>query len=197
MFLLGILGLIALNTRAFNISLQPEEVQEAYSLGQTTNHEELADFLKQYEHKFESPADNSIAYAQSVEFETPYEQIVLRTHRTVDYTKFQASEDYRADPGLVIVRAVVSLKNGYHGPEPAAESFKITVSQMKNIEPRMTESNVICNPYLRMDAHCVVFTRAIFLQFNASQFGPGKATVTVILPEGQSVETKYNVEKLK
>src|SRR5580693_5184920 len=81
-FLLALYALLSLNARAFNSSLQPEEVQDAYSLGQTTNHEELADFLKQYQHDFQYPADHPVAFVQSVEFQTPYEQIVLRTLRT-------------------------------------------------------------------------------------------------------------------
>src|SRR5580692_6358527 len=86
-FVLVLSALLALNALAFNSSLQPEEVQDAYSLGQTTNHEELADFLKQYQHDFQYPADHPVAFVQSVEFQTPYEQIVLRTLRTAGYTK--------------------------------------------------------------------------------------------------------------
>src|ERR1019366_1667910 len=103
LFAVALCGLLSPNARAFNSTLQPEEVQEAYSLGQTTNHEELADFLNQYEHDFKYPANNPVAYVQSVEFQTPYEQIVLRTLRTIHYTKFQADGDYRANAGLVIV----------------------------------------------------------------------------------------------
>src|ERR1700680_3719670 len=134
-FVLGLCALLSLNALAFTSSLQPEEVQEAYSLGQTTNHEELADFLKQYKHDLQFPSDNPTVFAQSVEFQTPYEQIVLRSQRTNGYNKFQADEDYRAHPGLVMVRVVVSLKTGYSGPMPPAESFKVVVSQVSSIKP--------------------------------------------------------------
>jgi hypothetical protein len=200
-FALGLFALLSLNALAFNSSLQPEEVQEAYSLGQTTNHEELSDFLKQYEHGFQYPSDHPVAFVQSVEFQTPYEQIVLRTLRTTGYSKFRADEDYRANPGQVIVRAVVSLKTGYSGPAPAPDSFKVFVSQTKPIEPRKRTSTVLCNPYNPYDnptvANCIAYSREILLQFDAGQFGPGRATVKVDLPFEQSMETKYNLDKLK
>jgi hypothetical protein len=198
---LGLSALLSLNALAFTSSLQPEEVREAYSLGQTTNHEELADFLNQYEHDFKYPSDNPNAYVQSVEFQTPYEQIVLRSLRTAQYTKFQADEDYRANPGLIIVRVMVSLKTSYSGPVPPADSFKVVVSQAKPIEPQKVTGRVICDPYNWYDsrpvANCVAYTRETLLQFDAEQFAPGRATVKVMLPFGQSMETKYNLDKLK
>jgi hypothetical protein len=201
MFVLGLFTLLSLNALAFNSSLQPEEVQEAYSLGQTTNHEELANFLNQYEHDFKYPSDNSVAFVSSVEFQTPYEQIVLRSLRTAQYTKFQADEDYQANPGLVIVRVMVSLKTGYSGPAPPADSFKVVVSQTKPIEPRKVTSTVLCDPYNPLEnttfANCIAYTREILQQFDAAQFAPGRATVQVDLPFGLKTETKYNLDKLK
>ena len=117
------------------------------------------------------------------------------------YSKFQADEDYRANPDLVIVRVVVSVKLGYSGPEPPADSFKVVVSQAEPIEPQKVTGNGLCNPYNWNDystvANCVAYTREILLQFEAGQFAPGRATVKVLLPFNQSMETKYNLAKLK
>jgi len=197
---LALCALLLPNALAINSSLQPEEVQNAYSLGQTTNHEELSDFLNQYEHDFKYPSDHPDAYVLSVEFQTPYEQIVLRTLRTVGYSKFQAAEDYHANPGLIIVRVLVALKADYTGPVPPAESFKVVVFQGEPIEPRKLASTVTCDPYSYASptfGNCIFYTREILLQFDASQFAPGMATVKVTLPFGQSMETKYNLNKIK
>jgi hypothetical protein len=191
----------SLNALAFSSQLQPEEVREAYYLGQTSNHEDLANFLNQYEHDFKYPSDNPVAYVQSIEFQTPYEQIVLRSLRTTQYSKFQADEDYRANPALVVVRVVVALRLNYMGPEPLADSFKVVVSQAKPIEPRETTSTVTCDPnnpnIYPVASECMVYTREIVLQFDAEQFASGKAAVKVMLPFGESLETKYNLDKLK
>jgi len=200
-FTLGLCALMSLNALGFNSSLQPEEVHEAYSLGQTSNHEELADFLNQYEHDFKAPADNSIAYVSSVEFQTPYDQIVLRSLRTTQYTNFQAQDDYQANPDLVIVRVIVALKSGYVGPAPPADSFKVVVSQAKPIEPRKVDSTVLCNPWYATEtptfSDCMVYMREILLKFDASQFGPGRATIKITLPDGKTTETRYDLDRLK
>lgn len=201
LFALAFCALLSLNALAFNLALQPQEVEEAYSLGQTSNHEDLADFLNQYEHDFKPTTDNSVAFVTSVEFQTPYEQIVLRSLQTIHYSKFKAEEDYQANPGLVIVRVIVSLKTGYSGPAPPANSFNVVVSQGKRIEPRKVTSKVLCDPFNPIEnstyANCIAYTREILLQFDAEEFTPGRATVQVALPSGKSLETKYNLDKLK
>lgn len=192
---------MAENASAFHSYLQPEEVQDAYSLGQSTNREEVTDFLDEYEHHFQFPSDDSIAFVQSVEFQTPYEQIVLRSLRTPQYSKFKAAEDYAANPKRIIVRIVVSLKTGYAGPTPAADSFKVFVSQAHGIKPASVESNVLCDPSLYTStptvANCIAYTKEFLLQFNSRQFGPGSATVKVILPEGKSAQTAFDLDSLK
>ncbi len=198
---LALSALLSLNALALNSNLQPEEVREAYSLGQTSNHEDLANFLNQYQHNFKYPSDNPIAFVQSVEFQTPYEQIVLRSLRTMQYSRFRADEDYRENPGLVIVRVVVALKLNYTGPVPPADSFNVVVYQAKSIEPTKTTNTVTCDPYnpynSEVASECLTYTREILLQFDAAQFTPGRAMVKVLLPFGQSLETKYNLNKLK
>jgi hypothetical protein len=197
---LGLCVLLSRNVQAFDTSLQPEEIQEAFSLGQTNNREELAAFLKQYQHDISYPSDNPIAYVQSVEFQTPYEQIVLRTLRTTRYTKFQADADYQANRGLVVVRVVVALKSRYSGSPPPADSYRVIVSQAKSIEPRKATSTVTCDPYSYdspTSGNCIAYTREILLRFDADQFAPGGATVKVMLPFDRLLETKYNLNKLK
>ncbi len=200
-FALAFCALLSLKALAFSPALQSEEVQDAYSLGQTSNHEELTDFLNQYEHDFKYPSDNPIVFVSSVEFRTPYEQIVLRSLGTTQYSKFQAQTDYQAKPGLVIVRVLASLRTGYSGPTPPADSFKVAVNQLNTIEPRKVTSTLLCDPTSWQNnatySNCFAYTREIVLQFDAEQFAPGKATVKVMLPFGQSLETKYNLDKLR
>jgi hypothetical protein len=199
--LLGLCALLSLNALAINTSLQPEEIQEAYSLGQTSNHEELADFLKQYQHDFRYPSDNPVAYVQSVEFQTPYEQIVLRTLRTTQYTRFRAADDYRANPRLIIVRIVTALRINYSGPVPPADKYLAVVSQAKPIEPRKVTNTVTCDPFSQtaypVPTDCSIYTREILMNFDARQFESGPVTVKVELPFQQAMETQYDLDKLK
>lgn len=198
----GIAFLLSVNALAFDTSLPPEEIEQAYSLGQTTHREDLADFLKQYEHDFQYPSDHPVAYVSSVEFQTPYEQIVLRAARTTGYTKFKAADDYNANPNRIVVHVIVGLRINYAGTVPPAESYTVTVSQAKRIEPKKSTNTVTCDPYSPVasplaSTDCRIYTRELDLNFDAAQFAPGPVTVRVDLPFDQSLETKYNLDKLK
>ena len=194
-------AVFSLNALAFNSFLQPEEVRDAYSLGQSSDHEALAAFYSQYVHKFSYPANHPVVYVMSAEFQTPYEQIVSRSKQIIHYSTFQADEDYRANPGLVIVKVEFSLRLGYAGPEPPADGYKVFVSQAGSIEPRETTNKVTCDPYYSgnyaLNTTCQMYTREIALQFDAGQFGPRAASVKIQTPDGQTVQTKFNLDKLK
>ena len=143
---LALCALWTWNALAFSSFLQPEEIREAHYLGQTSNREGLAEFLNQYEHDFKYPSDNPIAYVPWAEFQTPHEQIGLRSLRTTQYTKFQVDEDYAANPGFVIVRVVAALKLNYSEPASPTDRFKVVVTQAKSIEPRGTPNTATCDP---------------------------------------------------
>jgi len=195
---LALCAVLSLNALAFNSFLQPEEVRDAYSLGQSSNHEEIANFYSQYVHKFRYPANNPVVYVMSAEFQTPYEQIVSRSQQTIHYSKFQANDDYRANSDLVIVKVEFSLRLNYAGPIPPADGFKVFVSQARSIEPDKTTNTATCNPYdIGANTDCQTYVREILLQFDAGQFGPGAANIKIQTPDGQTVQTKFNLDKLK
>lgn len=188
---------------ALHYPLQPEEIEEAYSLGQSGDREELANFFKPYEHDFAYPSDNPIVYVKSIELQTPFEQIVLKSMRSARYDKFNAEEDYRASAGAVLVRVVVALKIGFAGPIPKAESYQVSVSQGNPIHPRETTSNVLCNPFDPLAIYTTpqpcgdTYTREILLRFDRRQFGPATVTVKALLPDQRSLETVFNLDRLK
>jgi hypothetical protein len=200
--LLGFCLLLSQNAFGFNYPLHPEEIEEAYSLGRTSNHEDLANFVNQYEHDFQYPSDHPLAYVTSAEFQTPYEQIVLKSLRSSQYTKFKAAEDYQANAGAVFVRVIVALRMVLQAPVPAADSFQVIVSQADQIEPRKTTSTVLCDPYDVYEIYptggdCTIYTREILVRFDHDQFSSRKVTIKVLLPEGKSLETKFDPDKLK
>jgi hypothetical protein len=187
---------------ALNYPLQPEEIEAAYSLGRTTNHEDLTNFLTQYEHDFQYPSDHPLAYVTSVEFQTPYEQIVLKSLRSAQYSKFKAEADYQANAGAVFVRVIVALRIGFVGPPPTEDSFQVEVSQAKAMEPRKVTSTVLCDPSSPLtfpvgSGGCGTYTREILLRFGSEQFSRANAAVKIKLPEGKSLETTYKLNSLK
>lgn len=195
----------SLNALAFYFPLQPEQLDEAYSLGQSSNPEELTAFLKQYRHDFPYPPDKPSMYVQSIEFQTPYEQIVSRSQMGgVLYSRAKAVEAYEANPGLVLVRVIFALRVNYSGPNPAADAYTVRVSQSKSIEPRKLTTPFSRDPndtlpQYSLSGDCTPYpcTLELDLQFDADQFASGPVTVKGIVPSGAAQETKFNLEKLK
>ena len=193
--------LLPVGVRAIEYPLPTDEVDQAFSLGRTSYPLELAVFLSSYKHDFQYPADRPMAYVKSIELESPYEQVVLKSMHVPEYDRSKAEEDYQAAGGTLLVRAVVSLKLGYDGAIPEDDNFEVSVSQGGRIEPRETNATVLCdplNPFARYpEEPCVVFTREYILRFSESQFGRGKVTVKVKMPGGKALETKFDLDKLK
>src|ERR1700719_3304947 len=137
-FALGLCLLAPQNVLAFTYPLQGEYVREAYFLGRTTDGKKFKDFYEQYVRYFPFPSRGPyFSYVESVEYRTPYEQVVLRSREKLNqYSAIDADEDYRAHPNLIAVRVLISYQLLYAGPEPATSSFKVRVSQADPIEPK-------------------------------------------------------------
>jgi hypothetical protein len=162
---IGVLGLslwflASPNAMGFDYPLQEEHVREAYFLGRTTDGEKLNNFYKQYVHDLPFPSRGPyFSYVESVEFRTPYENIVSRSRQHLNqYSSLEAEKDYRADPGLVIVRVLISYKVNYAGPILPDSSFKIHVSQADLIEPKKSTIEHICT----LQDDCGVTKFAVF-----------------------------------
>jgi hypothetical protein len=195
-FALGLCSLASQNVTAFNYPLQAEHVREAYFLGRTTNNEKLIDFFKQYVHEFPFPARGPyFSYVESVEFRTPYEQVVLRSRQNLNqYSSLEADKDYRAHPNLIVVRVLISYMINYVGPIQPTSSFKVRVSQADLIEPKKLTTESICSVSWHTD--CGVTRFAILLSFSAEQFASGIADVNVETPDGQILRTEFDLDKL-
>jgi hypothetical protein len=180
------------NATAITYPLQEEHIREAYFLGRTTNSKKLTDFYKQYVHNFPYPDRGPyFSYVESVEFRTPYEQAVLRSQQKLNqYSALEADKDYRAQPNLVVVRVVVSYKNAYVGPRPPTSSFKVSISQVDSIEPKKLTTETICAPKCRSAKY------AVLLWFDAEQFTTGTADVKVTTPDGQTLQTEFDLDNL-
>jgi hypothetical protein len=192
--------MVAVNARAFIKMLEAEDIDAAYSFGQSTNHAEVAAFLRQYQKTFKYPAGKPLAYMKFVEFETPYEQIVLKSQHAAGYTSLRAADEYAANPGMVIVRVIVSLKNNYGGPKPPDDSYNVVVSQSKPIEPRKVSSTEPCNPFdvtaPPVAGACVGYIREIDLNFDVEQFQSGTVKIKATLPQSPSIEATFDLDNL-
>ena len=191
---LSLFFLASQNAGAFNYPLQDERVREAYFLGRNTDGGKLIGFYKQYMRYFAFPSRGPYySYVESVEFRTPYEQVVLRSQKNLNqYSSLEAKKDYQAHSNLVIVRVMISYKMNYVGPIPPASSFSVHVLQGNPIEPRKLTTESICS----VSMECGVTRLAILLWFDAEQFASGTAKIKITTPDGQTLRTEFDLDRL-
>jgi hypothetical protein len=197
-FALGLCFLAPQHVLAFAYPIQAEYVREAYFLGRTTDGKKFKGFYEQYVRYFPFPARGPyFSYVESVEFRTPYEQVVLRSRQNLSqYSSMEAEKDYQAQPNLVVIRVLISYKSGYVGPLPPASSFKVHVSQADahTIEPKKLTTETICSVSWNSDCGAPRF--AILLSFDAEQFSPGTAKIKIVTPDGQTIKTEFDLDNL-
>lgn len=192
---------------AFVHRLPSEQIRDAYSLGDTTNNAELEGFLRQYIRYFPDPPNGP--YVQSIEFRTPFEQIVLRAREHLaDYDEQAAERNYDAEPTLVVVRVLVYSTPTYPGtmrpPEPKSvgvwtaedflRGFRFVVAQKGSLRPKRMSRRLLCPIAGTCDFYDAY---EVQLDFDSSQFTSGLASVTVTTPDGQPVEAKFDLDRLK
>jgi hypothetical protein len=197
-FALGLCFLAPQNVLAFTYPLQGEYVREAYFLGRTTDGKKFKDFYEQYVRYFPFPSRGPyFSYVESVEYRTPYEQVVLRSRQNLSqYSSLEAEKDYQAQPNPVVVRVLISYKLGYVGTLPPPSSFKVHVSQVDagTIEPKKLTTETICSVLWNSDCGAPRF--AILLSFDAEEFASGTAKIKIVTPDGQTIKTEFDLDNL-
>src|SRR5216683_5363374 len=83
--------LLAPATFAFDSSLSDQAVREAYFLGQRRD-EKTAEFLEKYRRHLSVP--ESGPWISTVEFFTPYAEMVELSQRSLNYSAQTAAKDY-------------------------------------------------------------------------------------------------------
>jgi hypothetical protein len=204
--LLTLLLVAACNTSGLTWPLQPEEVREAYSLGHSGDSAKITRFLSQYVRHFSMPPEG--AYVESVEFRTPYEQVVLRCHEHLsNYDAQQAQQDYAVNGDSVTVRVSIfstqtyptlatrpSDPSGIWAPEDFLRGFQYRVKQQHAIEPKKVIEQPKCPNFGRCPSPggCDVL-----MEFDAAQFAVGTVQVVVTTPEGREIKSEFNLDSLK
>jgi hypothetical protein len=193
--------LLAQATVALTHPLSSEQVREAYFLGRDP--ERRGNFFSKYIHfPTQSGTGPDI---HLIEFRTPYEQVALRSQEHwANYNALDAENDYATHPDQILVRVFICATQTFSFPAPppgaSAEKaqpedylhgFQFRVSQALPVKPeKLTVRRALlgCADFDGFEA---------FLQFKAEQLEPGRAEISVTTPDGRTVETEFDLDKLK
>jgi hypothetical protein len=182
--------------------LTPEQVDEAYSIGRDVDHR--GKFFDQYVHT--PSAQPTGPDVHLIEFETPFEQVALRSQEHwANSDRLEAERDYAANPSQVIVRVFICGSQTFSFPQPLSSKsatapwqdkdylrgFVFRVSQTQPIQPDkfiMRRSNLGCPESDAVEA---------FLYFDTQQLAAGNVKVEVTAPGGQTFATDFDLDRLK
>lgn len=200
--------LLAPAAMAYVQKLHSEEVQEAFSLGQSTD----PDTVKQFFEKYSRMLDCSISEicVNSIELRTPFEEVAVRSReRGTNYTEQDAEADYGARPTKLSVHIFVLYPIDYSGmdtdvsvsndeAESADESsfygFRIRVSQDRVLKPVRVHSRLID---LSASPSLYGSEEEVILDFDPAQFGADPLHVQVVTPSGKTLKAEFDLSRLK
>lgn len=193
---------------AYVQKLHSEEVQEAFSLGQSTDLDTVTKFFDKYSQQLDClPGGPCVS---SIEFRTPFEEIAVRSRqRGSNYTEQDAEKDYRALPNVVSVRVFVldplDFSNDDSDDSAAGEpvkddagysfyGYRIRVSQEHALKPAQVRGK----PFYFGGSQCSSCGgEEIILDFNPSELQTDVTHIEILTPDGHPVRAEFNLRNLK
>jgi len=192
---------------AYEHPLSSSSIWQAYFLGhENINDEDLAAFLASYLKLL--PFPQSGAHVASIEIETPYEQVVIRTlQRSVDYSPQQAEQDYRAQADVILVRVRINLTPNYSsrvGVSPVNHAIQLRPSdfwrdfsfRLIQEEKRIAPDKISGRP-LFTEHNGDLSGADVELEFDAAKVSSAPVQIEVRMPEGNTVTAEFDLEKLQ
>ena len=206
--LLFALALIAIEPAlAYNNSLSSEAIREAYFLGKR-NDEQTTAFFRKYVHAL--PAPESGPYVSSIGIETPYWAIVRRVQRApIGYHAEEAEQEFLGKAGIFTVFVEIDFTPSY--PDPARFStyvngavlvpdfwkdFKVHLKQDRKIEAQSVDGEPIYSDYA-IDEYGLAGAEVELEYDPAKMDSATPATVDVRTPDGQDVQTTFDLAQLR
>ncbi|HEX4074468.1 MAG TPA: hypothetical protein VHX49_03615 [Candidatus Acidoferrales bacterium] len=206
--LLLLMILVALQPAlAYNNPLSSEAIREAYFLGKRNDEQTAAFFLK-YVHALPEP--KSGPYVSSIGIDTPYSAIVRRAQRApIGYHAEEAEQEFLGKGGTFSVFVEIDFTASY--PDPAQFSayvngavlvpdfwkdFKIQLTQDRKVEAQSVRGGPIYSDYA-IDEYGLAGAE-VELEFDPAKIDPSvPATVDVLTPDGQDVQTTFDLAELR
>lgn len=193
---------------AYVEKLQSEQVQEAFSLGRSTDPDTVRQFFEKYSRMLDCPATG--VCVDSIELRTPYEQVAVRSRRRAsDYSEQDAEKDYQARPTKLSVHIFVLYPLDFSNDDTDASQsedqpdskdgasfygYRIRVSQNRAMKPTRIHGRPIA---LGDSPSVYAGEEEIILEFDPTQFDDGVAQIQVVTPDGQTVESEFDLSNLK
>lgn len=184
---------------AYQYPLSSEAIREAYFLGKASS-EKKAEFFAKYTHHL--PVPKAGPHVAWISVETPFACVVDRVARgPLDYHAQDAEQDFLGKPGCFHVRLEIDFTPTYPDPKAATavpsdfwRDLKVHLMQRTKIPPRSVRGQPIYNTEALLG-----FTGATMrLDYDVKRIDPAApATIEVDTPDGEHVQTTFDLAKLR
>jgi len=195
----------ALRAFAFDHPLTSTAIRDAYFLG-NRNDEQTGEFLSQYIHSFPEP--ESGAYVQRIGIDTPFSQIIWHSRGKLNYFAPDAVEEFQNKRLPFLVHVEIALTESYSPIPPASapeyyqwvpdfwNDFEVKVVQGKKEIP-VEESRG--GPIYAYGSNEIPIVTGAMIQllYDPQKIKAEPVQVVVLTPDGRTVETTFDLAKLR
>ena len=196
---------ISLPLFAYEYPLSENSIRDAYFLGKSSNDKKSELFEK---YKQRPPVPETGAHVASIVLETPYVRVVEHSSETLNYSAPAAVEDFLGKPAIFLLRVQIDLTDsyGWQIPSPAGtirlrpddfwKDFTVRLVQKQEIPSKSLRGNPIYSP--GGDGSLGVLSGALIeLTYDAEKIKSEDAKVEVLAPDGQKIETTFDLAALR
>jgi hypothetical protein len=201
-----ILGM-ALPALAFDYPLSSTSIRDAYFVGKRHNSTTRGSF-KQYTHFL--PAGDSPARVQAISLETPFVQVAERSGAAFNYYAQDAAEEFTDQELPFRVLVTVDLSGAYPPPKNSrpnflgfpvpdfCRAFDVHLVQSKPIPEKSRRVYLLYSDASSSVTGFSGITGAVLeLDYDAEAIDSTDTTIKVATPDGQQVETTFDLTQLR
>ena len=197
---------VALPAFAYRYPLSFEEIRNAYFLGRGDD-AKRAEFFDNYARDPAAPKTGP--YIDSILLETPYALVVERAAAAGNYNAPQAEEEFLNKPAVARLYVNVELTDtyGWQLPSPPGTVRYRPDDFWRDFTVRLSQHNKVIKPLSVAGQPIYSFGDAtvgngltgakVWLEYDAEKIDNDRAKVTVLTPDGQTIEADFDLTKLK
>jgi hypothetical protein len=198
-----IIGIAVPAFATFTSPLSSSDIREAYIIGDHRNWQ-TEDFLSQYVHKFPDP--NTDSYVCQIGIDTPFTQVVRHSEAAYNYHAPDAVEEFEGKALPFTVNVEIKLNADYPtvtGDAPALaqlvppfwNDYKVELVQDHEVAAVTVRGGPIYAYGWKFSP--MVTGARIQAIYNPEKISADPVTIRVVGPDGQTVETKFDLTKLR
>jgi hypothetical protein len=184
--------------------LSPEAISDAYSVGRGRD-KRAAEVMGQYTHRFPVPPRGP--HIAEIQLETPYAQIVERAWQAPNYSSQDAMQEFLGKPGVFRLRVWIYLTPSYTAIVGSKDGRVILRADdfWRDFQVRFQQGSEVRANLVRGEAIYASLARAgsrlegadVEADYSAEQIDSKPVQIEVITPDGNKVETTFDLSRLR